>query len=51
MLLTFEMAFSTPFPRYKLLSLSRSYKASYLPVEAPDGTAERKIPIEVSTST
>ena len=47
MSLTFETAFETPFPRYALASPSRSYKASYLPVEAPDGTAALKIPSEV----
>mmetsp|Transcript_21344 Transcript_21344/g.49581 ORF Transcript_21344/g.49581 Transcript_21344/m.49581 type:complete len:235 (-) Transcript_21344:3154-3858(-) len=35
---TLATAFSTPFPRALFLSPSRSSKASYTPVDAPDGT-------------
>jgi len=38
-LLKFSTAFSTPFPRYRLLSPSRSSHASSSPVDAPLGTA------------
>ena len=34
---TFSTAFSTPFPRYLVLSPSLSSRASHDPVEAPDG--------------
>src|SRR6266704_6014445 len=36
--LTFEMALRTPLPPYRATSPSRSSRASYRPVEAPDGT-------------
>ena len=36
-----------PFPTYAFLSPSRSSTASWIPVEAPDGTAARKQPIQV----
>src|SRR6266404_112997 len=36
---TFAIAFETPFPIQRLLSLSRSSSASRSPVDAPDGTA------------
>src|SRR3954447_10789678 len=47
-------AFSTPLPRYRPLSPSRSSSASNAPVEAPEGTAARAIvpsssPISTST--
>ncbi len=48
---TLEIAFDTPLPIYKFLSLSLNYKASYFPVEAPDGTAALNTPKEVYTST
>ena len=38
MLPTFCTACSTPRPRYRCGSLSRSSRASNLPVEAPEGT-------------
>src|SRR5262245_15030400 len=38
---TFLTASSTPFPTYRLASLSRSSSASCSPVDAPDGTAAR----------
>src|SRR5687768_5874358 len=38
---TFATAFSTPFPPNRAGSPSRSSRASYSPVEAPEGTAER----------
>ncbi len=47
MSLTFDTALETPFPRNKALSLSLSYKASYFPVEAPEGTAALKRPKDV----
>lgn len=34
----------SPFPTYEVLSLSRNSTASWIPVEAPDGTAARKRP-------
>jgi uncharacterized ion transporter superfamily protein YfcC len=37
--LTLFTAFVTPFPRYLWGSLSLSSNASYIPVEAPEGTA------------
>jgi hypothetical protein len=43
-LITFSTALLTPFPRYFDLSPSRSSTASWIPVEAPDGTAARKSP-------
>src|SRR6266480_786568 len=46
---TAPTALSTPLPRYRDLSPSRSSTASCAPVEAPDGTAAR--PIEPSSST
>ena len=51
MSLTFCTALRTPLPRKRLGSLSRSSKASYIPVEAPDGTAARKTPLGVVSST
>ena len=48
----FETAFKTPFPRYLVGSLSRSSKASLLPVDAPEGTIKLSItPLLVVTST
>src|SRR6187431_1634397 len=44
----FATAFRTPFPRYRLLSPSRSSSASRSPVDAPDGTAAR--PVEPPSS-
>src|SRR5579885_560676 len=41
--LTCSPALSTPLPRYRFLSPSRSSTASRVPVEAPDGTAARPI--------
>ena len=44
-------ALSTPLPRYRLMSPSRSSIASRDPVEAPDGTAARPmVPLSSSTS-
>jgi len=40
----------TPFPLYLYLSPSLISKASYIPVEAPDGTAARNTPLPVWTS-
>lgn len=48
MLLT---AVKTPFPWWTALSLSRNSNASCTPVEAPLGTAARKIPLSVVRST
>ena len=39
--LTFATAFSTPLPRYRFLSPSRSSSASCSPVDAPEGTMDR----------
>src|SRR6185437_1817642 len=39
--LTCSTALSTPLPRYRFLSPSRSSTASRVPVEAPEGTAAR----------
>ena len=51
-LLTFSTAFSTPLPKYLLLSPSRNSTASKLPVDAPDGTdAFPTYPSSVITST
>ena len=47
MSLTFDTALETPFPRKRVLSLSLSYKASYFPVEAPEGTAALNTPNNV----
>src|SRR4051794_20195787 len=45
-------AFSTPLPRYRPLSPSRSSSASNAPVEAPEGTAARPtVPSSSPTST
>ena len=48
---TFSHAFNTPLPKYLFLSPSLNSKASYIPVDAPDGTAARKTPFPVTTST
>ena len=40
--LTFSTAFKTPLPKYLPWSLSRNSKASFDPVEAPDGTEHRQ---------
>ena len=48
--LTFFTAFWTPFPSY-LSPPSRSSRASWVPVDAPDGTAARPKPQQVQTST
>ena len=44
----FLTAFFTPFPKYLLLSPSRNSKASWIPVEAPLGTAA--LPIDPSSN-
>ena len=44
-------AFFTPFPWYSFLTSSRSSRASWMPVDAPDGTAARKSPFSVVKST
>ena len=50
--LTLSTAFKTPFPKKRLLSPSRSSRASLSPVEAPLGTIARpKAPDSVTTST
>mmetsp|Transcript_11128 Transcript_11128/g.18324 ORF Transcript_11128/g.18324 Transcript_11128/m.18324 type:complete len:201 (-) Transcript_11128:2008-2610(-) len=51
MVLIFSTAFNTPFPMYLSLSPSRSSRASYIPVDAPLGTAARNIPKSVTRST
>ena len=47
---TFETAFDTPLPRYTAGSLSRSSCASFSPVDAPLGTAARKVCLSAVTS-
>ena len=50
-LLMFLTAFVTPFPLYLFLSPSRSSAASYIPVDAPDGTtAAPTLPSDKRTS-
>jgi len=49
-LLTLSTALRVPFPAYLFLSPSLNSRASYIPVEAPDGTAALKTPFEVVTS-
>mmetsp|Transcript_82547 Transcript_82547/g.151119 ORF Transcript_82547/g.151119 Transcript_82547/m.151119 type:complete len:217 (-) Transcript_82547:2-652(-) len=49
---TAATAFVTPLPRYRFLTPSRSSHASWIPVEAPEGTAARaEIPDFVTRST
>ncbi len=49
---TLLTAFKTPLPMYLFESLSRSSKASFEPVEAPEGTAALPmIPFSKMTST
>ena len=51
-LFTFSTALRTPFPPYRFLSPSRSSRASFSPVEAPEGTAARpRTPFSRITST
>jgi len=40
-----------PFPRWTCLSSSLSSRASWMPVEAPEGTAALKSPLSVVRST
>ena len=50
--LTFATALRTPLPPYRFLSPSRSSRASFSPVEAPDGTeAETATPLSNVTCT
>mmetsp|Transcript_43805 Transcript_43805/g.69328 ORF Transcript_43805/g.69328 Transcript_43805/m.69328 type:complete len:205 (-) Transcript_43805:1323-1937(-) len=49
--LTLSTALRTPFPSKRPLSLSRSSNASYIPVEAPLGTAARNNAHSVQRST
>ena len=50
--LTFSTACWTPFPKYRLASLSRNSTASCSPVDAPEGTAARpNAPVAKLTST
>mmetsp|Transcript_39509 Transcript_39509/g.86295 ORF Transcript_39509/g.86295 Transcript_39509/m.86295 type:complete len:262 (-) Transcript_39509:2664-3449(-) len=48
---TFRTARRTPLPMAREASPSRNSRASYTPVDAPDGTAARKEPRDVQTST
>lgn len=50
-LLIFSTALKTDFPWYLDLSLSRSSKASWTPVEAPDGTSALNSPLSDTRST
>mmetsp|Transcript_5336 Transcript_5336/g.14340 ORF Transcript_5336/g.14340 Transcript_5336/m.14340 type:complete len:429 (+) Transcript_5336:208-1494(+) len=50
MVLMLSTAFCTPLPRNLVLSPSRSSTASWMPVEAPEGTAARNMPLWVCTS-
>src|SRR5579885_2099267 len=48
---TFATAFSTPLPRYRFLSPSRSSSASPSPVEAPEGTIALPVTSSPESST
>src|SRR5438094_9136941 len=51
-LITLETAFRTPFPWNRFMSPSRNSKASWIPVDAPEGTVPRPLlPSLVQTST
>merc|ERR1719197_589987 len=49
--LIFLTAVRHPFPKYRPLSPSRSSRASYAPVDAPEGQPARNMPFSVKRST